>query len=147
MVDIILGLLYPDKGKILANGHDVAENFRGWQDEIGYVPQTIYLTDDSLRRNVAFGIADHEIDGEAVKMSFKAAHLDDFIGILKEGLDTFVGERGVSYPVVSVRVPFLQEPFTMIHLFWYSMKLQALLIQIRRLALWQQLTLCMAIKH
>ena len=95
LVDIILGLLYPNEGKILVDGININENFRGWQDEIGYVPQTIYLTDDSLRRNIAFGIADHEIDDEAVKRSLKAAQLDDFIWNLKEGLDTFVGERGV----------------------------------------------------
>lgn len=95
LVDIILGLLYPNEGKILVDKMNINENFRGWQDEIGYVPQTIYLTDDSLRRNIAFGIADHEIDDEAVKRSLRAAQLDDFIGNLKEGLDTFVGERGV----------------------------------------------------
>ncbi len=95
LVDIVLGLLHPDKGKILVDGKDINENFRGWQDEIGYVPQTIYLTDDSLRRNIAFGIADSEIDEEALISSLKAAHLDGFVATLSDGLDTFVGERGV----------------------------------------------------
>jgi ATP-binding cassette, subfamily B, bacterial PglK len=95
LVDIILGLLYPDKGRILVDGKNIKENFRGWQDEIGYVPQTIYLTDDTLRRNIAFGVGDSEIDDQAVMRSLRAAQLDDFIGDLKEGLDTFVGERGV----------------------------------------------------
>lgn len=95
LVDIILGLLFPTSGEILIDGIDIKNNFRGWQDEIGYVPQTIYLTDNTLRSNIAFGIAKDEIDDVAVRRSLKAAQLDDFVAGLKDGLDTTVGERGV----------------------------------------------------
>lgn len=95
LVDVILGLLTPDSGNILVDGNDINYNLRGWQDEIGYVPQSIYLTDDTLRHNVAFGINPKEIDEEAVTRSIKAAQLQEFVADLKDGLDTFVGERGV----------------------------------------------------
>jgi ABC-type multidrug transport system fused ATPase/permease subunit len=68
---------------------------RAWQDCIGYVPQTIYLTDDTLRRNVAFGLPVSEIDEAAVKRAVAAAQLDDLVATLPERLDTMVGERGI----------------------------------------------------
>ena len=74
---------------------DIQTNLRGWQAQIGYVPQTIFLTDDTLRRNVAFGLASEQIDEDAVLRAIRAAQLDDFIAELPEGLDTVVGERGV----------------------------------------------------
>jgi ABC-type multidrug transport system fused ATPase/permease subunit len=95
LADVILGLLAPDKGIITVDGLDIQKNLRGWQDSIGYVPQSIYLTDDSLRRNVAFGIANDQIDNEAVNRAIRAAQLNEFVETLPEGLDTFVGERGV----------------------------------------------------
>ncbi len=95
LVDILLGLLKPDKGTILIDGIDIQENMRAWQNQIGYVPQSIYLTDDTLRRNVAFGIATGEIDEHAVTQAILSANLDEFVKSLPEGLDTIVGERGV----------------------------------------------------
>ena len=95
MADLILGLLKPTNGKILVDGVDIHTNIRAWQNKIGYVPQTIYLTDDTLRRNIAFGIADIEINENAVINAIKSAQLDGFINGLPEGLDTIVGERGV----------------------------------------------------
>lgn len=95
LVDIILGLLSPTGGSIIVDGIDISENIRGWQDQIGYVPQTIYLTDDTLKRNVAFGIPEHLIDDNAVEASLKAAKLDFFVSELPEGVNTIVGERGV----------------------------------------------------
>jgi ABC-type multidrug transport system fused ATPase/permease subunit len=95
MVDLILGLLSPESGRILIDDKDVKDNLRNWQNQIGYVPQSIYLTDDTLRRNVAFGIPEEEIDNNAVDNAIKAAQLDSFIATLAEGLQTFVGERGV----------------------------------------------------
>jgi ABC-type multidrug transport system fused ATPase/permease subunit len=77
------------------DGHDIQEDLRGWQDQIGYVPQSIYLTDDTLRRNVAFGLAPEQIDNNAVDRAIKAAQLDEFVATLSDGLETVVGERGV----------------------------------------------------
>lgn len=95
LVDIILGLLPPDIGSVEVDGVKVETNPRGWQDQIGYVPQSIFLTDDTLRRNVAFGLSDDEIDESAVVRAIRAAQLDRFVMTLPEGLDTLVGERGV----------------------------------------------------
>jgi ABC-type multidrug transport system fused ATPase/permease subunit len=95
LMDIILGLLSPTNGTIMVDSIHIQTNPRKWQDLIGYVPQSIYLTDDSLRNNVAFGIPWNEIDNTAVNNAIRAAQLDGFVESLSEGLDTYVGERGV----------------------------------------------------
>jgi len=95
LVDILLGLLEPTSGRVLVDGNDIHDNLRGWQDQIGYVPQSIFLTDDTLRRNVAFGLPKGEIDDDAVKSAIRSAQLEDFVASLPDGLDTIVGERGV----------------------------------------------------
>jgi len=95
MVDVILGLLTPDEGQVMVDGQDVQRSLRAWQDQIGYVPQSIYLTDDTLRRNVAFGLPDDKIDDAAVQRAIKAAQLEDFVAGQPDGLETVVGERGV----------------------------------------------------
>lgn len=95
LVDIILGLLKPDNGMVSCDGIDIRLNMRDWQNHIGYVPQAIFLTDDSIRRNIAFGVPDNEINEEAVIRSLQAAQLDEYVNNLPEGLDTFVGERGI----------------------------------------------------
>ena len=95
LVDIVLGLLTPDSGIIAADGIDIQQNMRGWQNQIGYVPQSIYLTDDTLRQNIAFGLRDEDIDEEAVTKAISSAQLTEFVNLLPEGLDTIVGERGV----------------------------------------------------
>jgi ATP-binding cassette, subfamily B, bacterial PglK len=95
LVDILLGLLKPDSGTISADGADIQQNMRGWQNQIGYVPQSIYLTDDTLRKNIAFGLCDEDIDENAVKKAISAAHLTEFVERLPKGLNTLVGERGV----------------------------------------------------
>lgn len=95
LVDILLGLLYPDSGTVTVDSKNIQENMRSWQDQVGYVPQDIYLIDDSLRNNIAFGIPENEVDGDRVDSAIQAAHLTDFISHLPQGLDTFVGERGV----------------------------------------------------
>ena len=94
-IDVLLGLLMPGGGRILVDGHDIRHSLRDWQDQIGYVPQFIYLTDDTLRRNVAFGREDDDIDEAAVLRAVHAAQLDDYVASLPAGLDTVVGERGV----------------------------------------------------
>jgi len=95
LVDVVLGLLAPQQGQVLVDGEDIQRGLRAWQDQIGYVPQSIYLTDDTLRRNIAFGLPDDEIDGDAVARAIRAAQLEDFVARLPMGLDTVVGERGV----------------------------------------------------
>jgi ABC-type bacteriocin/lantibiotic exporter with double-glycine peptidase domain len=95
LVDVILGLLIPQDGFVKVDGQDIQNNMRGWQDQIGYVPQSIYLTDDTLIANVAFGIPLAEINIETVDKVINAAQLDKFVKSLPKGLETFVGERGV----------------------------------------------------
>lgn len=95
LVDLFLGLLEPGSGFILVDGCDIQKNLRGWQDKIGYVPQSIYLTDDSIQSNIAFGVPFDQIDRSAVLGAIQAAHLDEFISGLPEGINTLVGERGV----------------------------------------------------
>jgi ATP-binding cassette, subfamily B, bacterial PglK len=95
LIDIVLGLLTPSRGTVRVDGLDIQGNLRGWQSRIGYVPQAIFLTDDTLRRNVAFGIADDLIDEVRVWSALGAAQLELFVRALPGGLDTTVGERGV----------------------------------------------------
>ena len=95
LVDVILGLLPPEAGQVLVDGHDIQHNLRAWQDQIGYVPQSSYLTDDTLRRNVAFGLADAQIDDAAVRLAIRSAQLEEYVAGLPAGLETIVGERGV----------------------------------------------------
>jgi ABC-type multidrug transport system fused ATPase/permease subunit len=95
LIDVVLGLLTPEAGQVLVDGEDIQNNLRAWQDQIGYVPQSIYLTDDTLRRNVAFGLADEQIDEAAVARAVRAAQLEEFVAGLPDGLNTLVGERGI----------------------------------------------------
>ena len=95
LVDLILGLLTPNAGHVAVDGQDIQQNIRAWQDQIGYVPQSIYLTDDTLRRNVAFGLSNEQIDDAAVRHAIQAAQLEEFVSNLPDGLETLVGERGV----------------------------------------------------
>ena len=95
LIDVVLGLLTPNAGQVFVDSDDIQKNLRAWQDQIGYVPQSIYLTDDTLRRNVAFGLTDSEIDDAAVKRAIRAAQLEEFVAGLPQGVDTIVGERGI----------------------------------------------------
>ena len=95
LVDIFLGLLEPSTGSVMIDGRDIRENIRGWQRHIGYVPQSIYLIDESVRMNVAFGIQNDAIDDAAVDRALRAAQLDEFVSTLPDGVNTLVGERGV----------------------------------------------------
>ena len=95
LIDLLLGLIEPQKGTILVDGKNIQDCMRGWQNLVGYVPQTIYLTDDSLRRNIALGIPENKIDHDSVLAALKAAQLEDWVSSLPQGLDTVVGERGV----------------------------------------------------
>lgn len=95
LVDVILGLLQPTSGQILIDQVDIANNKRAWQEKIGYVPQNIYLTDDSVRNNIAFGMDQENICESQIWHALEIAHLAEYIQTLPDGLDTIVGERGV----------------------------------------------------
>ena len=94
-VDIILGLLDVQGGTITCGGKNVMDNYASWLSHIGYIPQTIYLTDDPIRDNIAFGINRDEIDDKRIWEVLEEAQLKEFVESLPEGLDTSVGERGV----------------------------------------------------
>ena len=95
LVDIILGILPPVKGHVFADDVDIFDdNLSGWHKNIGYIPQFIYLSDDTIRNNIAFGIMPKEIDDKKVVAAAKKAKLFDFVDSLPDGFDTVVGERG-----------------------------------------------------
>ena len=95
LVDIILGLLEPQEGRVLYDGKDIRENYEDWQARIGYIPQNIYLTDETIRENVALGLYPEQIDDAQVWKALDQAQLGDFVRGLKDGLDTRIGEMGV----------------------------------------------------
>src|SRR5262249_15139798 len=94
LIDLVLGLLQPATGHITADGTDIFTALGTWQRKIGYVPQTVYLIDDTVRRNVAFGLSDEEIDDTTVREAVRMAQLDGFLAHTPHGLDTVIGERG-----------------------------------------------------
>ena len=97
VVDILLGLLEPSTGHIYADSVDVkdAGNYRKWLKNIGYIPQMIFMLDDTIRKNVAFGVPEDKIDEDRLWEVLKEAQLDEFIKTLQEGLETGIGERGI----------------------------------------------------
>lgn len=94
MVDLILGVLHPQEGRITVDGKNINESYRGWHDKIGYIPQTIYMLDDTIRNNIAFGQVD-DVDDEDIWTALRQAQLDEFVASLEDGLDTMIGEAGV----------------------------------------------------
>jgi ABC-type multidrug transport system fused ATPase/permease subunit len=96
LIDMILGLLEPDEGRITIDGRNLAEVRRAWQANLGLVPQDIYLLDDTILKNVAFGISEDEIDRERVVESLRIAQLSDFLAESALGVETPIGERGTS---------------------------------------------------
>ena len=94
-MDILLGLLKPQEGVIKADGTDIRDNYRSFLKNVGYIPQMIFMLDDTIRNNVAFGVAPEEQDEERIWEALKEAALDDFVRSLPDGLDTGIGERGI----------------------------------------------------
>ncbi len=95
IVDIMLGLLQVETGQILADGVEVRDHYQEWLKNIGYIPQTIFMLDTTIRKNVAFGYEDEEIDDDKVWRALKEAQLDEHVRSLPKGLDTEIGERGI----------------------------------------------------
>jgi ATP-binding cassette, subfamily B, bacterial PglK len=94
-LDLFMGLLGPTDGRVLVDGVDIHVDPQGWQRQIGYVPQEIYLLDETIRRNIAFGQPDAEVDDSAIERACHLAQLDALIDSLPLGLDTVVGDRGI----------------------------------------------------
>ncbi|NJL21590.1 MAG: ATP-binding cassette domain-containing protein, partial [Leptolyngbyaceae cyanobacterium SM1_3_5] len=95
LVDVILGLLIPQSGDIQVDGVSVYSDIRAWQNLIGYVPQSIFLMDDTIERNIAFGVPDAHIDAERLQTAIETAQLLELTEQLPEGIHTVIGERGV----------------------------------------------------
>ncbi len=96
VVDVLLGLLAPERGGLIVDGQPLDDAaLRDWRTQVGYVPQSIYLLDDTIRRNIALGIEDSDIDEGKLEQAIRLAQLDRFIHRQPEGLDTIVGESGV----------------------------------------------------
>lgn len=95
VVDILLGLLEVQTGRIYADGKDVKQFYRKWLKNVGYIPQMIFMLDDTIRSNVAFGVPKDRIDEKRLWEVLREAQLDEFIQTLPEGLDTGIGERGI----------------------------------------------------
>jgi ATP-binding cassette subfamily C protein len=95
LVNLILGLLEPKSGTISVNGIDIYTNMDGWRVLLGYIPQSIFLIDDTIRANIAFGVPSEEVDETRVKMVLHSACLDGFVQTLPLGIDEVVGERGI----------------------------------------------------
>jgi ATP-binding cassette subfamily C protein len=95
LMDCVLGLLTPTRGNVFVDGVDIQGQLGGWRTQIGYIPQHIYLTDDSLRKNIALGLEEQAIDPDKIQRALEAAQLADFVKELPGGLETTIGERGV----------------------------------------------------
>ena len=95
LADIILGVLEPTEGKICVDGIDIQNCMSAWHKNIGYIPQSIYLMDASIRENVTFGIPEEQIDETCLRRALEEAQMKEFVDSLPEGLDTVIGESGV----------------------------------------------------
>ena len=95
LADLILGVLEPQCGKILVDGKNIQSGMDSWHKKLGYIPQSIYIMDDTLRNNVAFGVLEEDIDDVKVWKALEEAQLKDFVGTLEDGLDTNIGEGGM----------------------------------------------------
>lgn len=94
-VDIMLGLLQPQSGEVFVDGVSIKEDVNGWLDNVGYIPQTIFMLDDSIRANVAFGVPTNQIDDNKVWNALDEAAIGKFVRGLEDGIDTQIGERGM----------------------------------------------------
>ena len=94
-VDILLGLLTPTAGRVTVDGRDIRDSLHNWHANVGYVPQMMFMLDDSIRRNVAYGVPDEDIDDDRVWYALKEAQIDTYVRSLPEGLDASIGERGI----------------------------------------------------
>lgn len=94
-INLFLGLLEPSKGSIIVDGINIKDNLHSWRNNIGFVPQNIYLIDDTIRRNISLGVPDEDVEEDKIRSALELSQLDEFIPLLENGLDTIVGERGI----------------------------------------------------
>ena len=94
LIDLVMGFLKPESGRVTADGIDIRTNLRSWRGRIGYVPQSICLFDDTIRANVAFGVEPEQIDDASVRKALELAQIADFVDSLPDGLNTRLGEFG-----------------------------------------------------
>ena len=94
IIDLLLGLLKPQQGTVYVDGKDIQKNLSAWQRNIGYIPQSIYLADESLCNNIAFGIPEEEIDQDKIEEAVELAQLETMVNRLPNGIDTMIGENG-----------------------------------------------------
>ncbi len=97
LADVVLGVLKPQEGQVMADGVDVYEHLHAWHKVVGYIPQNIYLIDDTIRANVAFGVDEKEVTDEKIWKALREAQLEDFVKSLPDGLDTNIGSMGVKF--------------------------------------------------
>jgi len=95
LINLLIGLLKPNEGKVEVDNFNINSNLPEWYKKIGYVPQSVYLTDDSIRKNIAFGLRDEDIDNDLIKKAAEKASLNKFLNELSNGLETIVGEKGI----------------------------------------------------
>lgn len=95
IIDVLLGLLKPSEGAVKADGNDIQDNYGGWLSNLGYIAQNIYMLDSTIRANVAFGVADDDINEDRIWEVLREAQMEDYVRSLPEGLDTVIGDRGV----------------------------------------------------
>jgi len=95
LIDLLMGLLCPSSGRIFCNGVDIYNNIQLWQQRLGYVQQNIFLMDATIKENIAYGVPEDQIDLERIQVVIHMVNLDSWIGVLSEGVDSIVGERGV----------------------------------------------------
>ena len=95
LINLLIGLLKPSEGTVDVDKLNINSNLSEWYKKIGYVPQSVYLTDDSIRKNIAFGLMDDHIDDDLVVKALEKANLNEFINSLPKGLETIVGEKGI----------------------------------------------------
>ena len=95
LIKLILGLLHPSSGSVLVNDKEIKKNINNWYQNIGYVPQTVFLTDDTIKNNIALGLKPNDIDDKLIWKSLKLAGLDKFVKELPKNINTFVGAHGI----------------------------------------------------
>jgi len=95
LINLLIGLLKPSEGKVEVDELNINSNLPEWYKKIGYVPQSVYLTDDTIRKNIAFGLREDDIDGDLITQAVEQASLNKFINNLSNGLETIVGEKGI----------------------------------------------------
>lgn len=97
LADILLGLFFPQEGEVLVDGVNIYENLEKWRNTVSYVPQTVFLRDDTIRNNIAFGVDEDKIDDNKIWNAIRMAQLEELINSLPEGINTHMGERGIRF--------------------------------------------------